>query len=132
MAEGVDVTRPPLRRGLARTKVPLPVVRRAGIRPAMTLPHTEATGEDSNELTARVSILVSAGPVCARCLAFRLARSYVEVSEALQRIDAVAALSTDVDRCGRCLREAAVHWLGRPQSDSPSRARAQRSTSAAR
>jgi hypothetical protein len=62
-----------------------------------------------DDIMAGVATLVSTGPVCARCLAFRLGQSRGEIYEVLQRIAGAVALSTDIDRCGRCLREAVVH-----------------------
>ena len=73
---------------------------------------TYAIRIESNEtLMGELTALISVGPVCARCLAFRLGRRPTVVYATLQRISALVALTTEVDRCGRCLREAVVHTL---------------------
>ena len=72
----------------------------------------QAIGNESTEaVISAVADLMSAGPVCARCLAFRLGRPRTGVYAILQRINAVVTLSTEVDRCSRCPREAVVHTL---------------------
>ena len=57
----------------------------------------------------RLRDLITEGPVCAECLAFRTGMRLAHVWEALQQIGAVAPLTTELGRCDRCLREKVVH-----------------------
>ena len=60
---------------------------------------------------ARYRVLAAAGWICADCLSVRTGTTANGVYESLQRIAETAALTTDVARCGRCLREKVVHRL---------------------